>query len=141
MFIYPIQLEPDTNGTLLVTFPDIPEAVTFGEDETDAKVRAVNALIAIFSSHMDERRPIAMPSPLEGKPGVIVPAGVAAKVFLWNAMLDAGFRKADLARKLGVSPTVIDRLLSLTHASRIEQIEAALAALGKKLVVGVREAA
>jgi antitoxin HicB len=56
-------------------------------------------------------------------------------------MLDAGLRKADLARKLNLSPTVIDRLLSLTHASRIEQIETALAALGKKLVVGVREAA
>jgi hypothetical protein len=44
-------------------------------------------------------------------------------------------------RKLNLSPTVVDRLLSLTHASRIEQIETALAALGKKLVVGVREAA
>lgn len=51
------------------------------------------------------------------------------------------FCKADLARKLNLSPTVIDRLLSLTHASRIEQIATALAALGKKLVVGVREAA
>lgn len=56
-------------------------------------------------------------------------------------MFDAGLRKADLARKLPLSPSVIDRLLSLTHASRIEQIETALAALGKRLVVGVREAA
>jgi antitoxin HicB len=60
---------------------------------------------------------------------------------LWNVMFDAGLRKADLARKLNLSPSVVDRLLSLTHASRIEQIETALAALGKKLVVGVREAA
>lgn len=56
-------------------------------------------------------------------------------------MFDAGLRKADLARKLNLSPSVIDRLLNLTHSSRIEQIETALAALGKKLVVGVREAA
>ncbi|MEN6441055.1 MAG: hypothetical protein ABFD97_21005 [Syntrophobacter sp.] len=55
--------------------------------------------------------------------------------------LTKGLRKADLARKLNLSPSVIDRLLSLTHASRIEQIETALAALGKKLVVDVREAA
>ena len=58
-------------------------------------------------------------------------------------MLDVGLRKADLARKLSVSPTVVDRLLNLnqSHASRIEQIETAPAALGKRLVVGVREAA
>ncbi|MBF0531197.1 MAG: type II toxin-antitoxin system HicB family antitoxin, partial [Deltaproteobacteria bacterium] len=49
--------------------------------------------------------------------------------------------KADLARKLNLSPSVIDSLLSLTHANRIEQIETVLAALGKRLVIGVREAA
>ena len=56
-------------------------------------------------------------------------------------MFDAGLRKADLARKLNLSPSVVDRLLSLTHASRIEQIETALAPSGKKLFVGVREPA
>jgi antitoxin HicB len=141
MLIYPIHLEPDTNGTLLLTFPDVPEAGTFGEDETDARVHAVDALIAMFSAYMDDRKPIPMPGPLKGMAGVILPVGIAAKVLLWNAMLDIGLRKADLARKLSVSPTVVDRLLDLSHASRIEQIETALAALGKRLVVGVREAA
>lgn len=141
MLIYPIQLDLDNNGTLLVTFPDVPEAVTFGATEADAKVRGVQALIAMFSSHMDDRQPIPMPSPLDGRPGVILPATVAAKVLLWNAMLGAGIRKADLARRLKVSPTLVDRLMNLSHASRIEQIEAALAALGKRLVVDIREAA
>jgi antitoxin HicB len=141
MLVYPMQLEPDTNGTLLVTFPDVPEAATFGEDQADAEDHAVGALVAMFSAFMDERRPIPMPSPLLGRAGVTLPVGIAAKVLLWNAMLDKGLRKADLARKLGISPTVVDRLLSLSHASRIEQLESALVALGKRLVVGVREAA
>jgi len=141
MLIYPIHLEPDTNGTLLVSFPDVPEAATFGEDEVDAKTHAVDALVAMFSSYMDDRKPIPMPSPLRGRSGVVIPVGIAAKVILWNTMLDKGLRKADLARKLNVSATVIDRLLNLGHASRIEQIETALAVLGKRLVVGVREAA
>jgi len=134
MLIYPVHLEPDDNNTILATFPDIPEAVTFGDD-------AVGALIAMFSAYMDDRQRIPMPSPLKGRPGVVLPVGVSAKILLWNVMFDAGLRKAALARKLNLSPPVIDRLLSLTHASRIEQIETALAALGKKLVVGVREAA
>ena len=141
MLIYPICPEPDTNGTIMVTFPDVPEAATFGEDEADARSHAVDALVAMFSAYMDDRQPIPMPSPLKGRPGVTLPVGIAAKILLWNAMIDAGLRKADLARKLKVSPTVIDRLLSLSHSSRIEQLEAALAALGKQLVVGIRQPA
>ncbi len=82
-----------------------------------------------------------MPSVLEGRTGLILPALVSAKILLWNAMFDAGMRKADMARMLNLSPSVIDRLLSLTHASRIEQIETALASLGKRLVVDVRTVA
>ena len=141
MLIYPVNLESDDNQTVLATFPDVPEAVTFGDDEQDALGHSTGALVTIFCGHMDDRRRIPMPSPLKGRPGVVLPAVVSAKVLLWNAMLDAGMRKADLARRLNLSPTVIDRLLSLEHASRIEQVETALAVLGKKLVVGVREAA
>lgn len=141
MLIYPMELEPDTNDTLLATFPDVPEAVTYGGDEAEAKMYAVGALVTIFSACMDDRRQIPMPSALKGRNGVILPAVVSAKILLWNAMLDAGMRKADMARKLNLSPSVIDRLLSLTHASRIEQIETALASLGKRLVVDVRTAA
>ena len=65
----------------------------------------------------------------------------AGKVALYNALLAAGKRKADLARMLNLAPTLVDRLLSLHHKSRIEQIETALAVLGKRLVVDVREAA
>ena len=46
MLSYPISLTPDDNGTLLVTFPDVPEAITVGEDEEDAKVQALDALEA-----------------------------------------------------------------------------------------------
>ena len=141
MLIYPVHLEPDDNNTILVTFPDVPEAVTYGDDAADAGNHAVGALTAMFSAYMDDRQRIPMPSPLKGRSGVVLPVGISAKILLWNAMVDAGLRKADLARKLNLSPSVIDRLLSLTHASRIEQIETALAALGKTLVVGVREAA
>lgn len=141
MAIYPVHLDPDDNGTILATFPDVPEAVTYGDDAADAANHAVGALTAMFSAYMDDRQRIPMPSPLKGRPGVVLPVGVSAKILLWNAMFDAGLRKADLARKLNLSPSVVDRLLRLTHASRIEQIETALAVLGKKLVVGVREGA
>ena len=40
MLRYPVKLTPDDNGTILVTAPDLPEVSTFGEDATNALVRA-----------------------------------------------------------------------------------------------------
>jgi antitoxin HicB len=140
MLIYPVTLSDD-EGTTLVEFPDVPEAITYGETRGEALLYAEDALITLFEAYMDEGKPIPTPSSLNDRPGVVLPVLVAGKVALYNAMLAAGKRKADLARMLNLAPTLIDRLLSLRHKSRIEQIETALAVLGKRLVVDVREAA
>jgi antitoxin HicB len=141
MLAYPVDLERDTNGTLLVTFPDLTEAVTFGDDEDDALFRALDALETVLAGRIDDREDIPLPSPAAGRPCVILPALTAAKVLLYRAMREAGVRKADLARRLGWHGPQIDRLLDLNHASRLDQIEAALAVLGKRLSVEIADAA
>ncbi len=60
---YPVKLKRDTNGTILVGFPDFPEAHTFGEDNQDALLRAVDALETVIQAYMADRRPIPSPSP------------------------------------------------------------------------------
>jgi antitoxin HicB len=137
MFAYPVHLEPAEEGGFVVTFPDIPEAITEGDDETEALVWAQDALETMLESYMDDKQHIPYPSPVDGRPVVILPVVVAGKVVLHNTLLEAGKRKADLARLLNLSPTVVDRLLSLRHKSKIEQIETALAIFGKRLVVDV----
>ena len=42
---YPLELKPDTNGTVLVSFPDFPEAHTFGDDRADMIGRQVAAVV------------------------------------------------------------------------------------------------
>jgi antitoxin HicB len=56
-------------------------------------------------------------------------------------MREAGVGKADLARRLNWHMPQVNRVLDLRHASRIDQLEAALAALGKKLVLEIEDAA
>ncbi|HOW75688.1 MAG TPA: type II toxin-antitoxin system HicB family antitoxin [Candidatus Competibacteraceae bacterium] len=141
MLIYPVELTPDDNDTLLVTFPDVPEAVTFGEDEAEALLMAEDALLVMLSAYMDDRQPIPEPSPLNRRPGVALKVTASAKIVLYNALLAAGKRKTDLAQMLNLTAIQVDHLLSLHHKSRIEQIETALAALGKRLIVEMREAA
>ena len=55
---YPAILKHDTNGTVLVTFPDVPEAVTFGADQDDALHHAVEGLETAFMAYIEDRRPI-----------------------------------------------------------------------------------
>ena len=141
MLIYPVELTPDDNDTLLVTFPDVPEAVTFGEDEAEALLMAEDALLVMFSAYMDDHQRIPEPSPLNRRPGVALKVTASAKIALYNALLAAGKRKPDLARMLNLTAIQVDHLLSLYHKTRIEQIETALAVLGKRLIVEMREAA
>ncbi len=137
MFCYPATVEKDMKtDTVLVGFPDIPFCHSVGDDEGEALLNAVDALITAFESFEDRREPIPEPSVAEpGQPVVWLPVLVASKVLLYNTMLASGKRKADLARALNVSPPLVDRLISMRHKSRIDQIETALAALGKRLAV------
>ena len=52
-----------------------------------------------------------------------------AKVALYKALRSSGVRKAELVRRTGIRKQSVDRVLDIDHASRIEQLEAAFAAL------------
>jgi antitoxin HicB len=136
---YPVELKPDDNETILVTFPDLPGAVTFGEDEEDALARAVDCLETMLLACILDRKDIPPPSPAQGRPTVQPTLLSNLKVMLYKAMRERGWRKADLARALKIDPRQVDRLLDLRHASTVKQLEQALAACGKRAEISVRE--
>ena len=140
MLRYPVVLTPDDNGTLLVTSPDFPELASFGENEADALGHAVDAIETAIQGRITDREPIPEPSAGHALT-VALPALTAAKVALYRAMQAEGVGKAELARRLGCHAPQIDRLLDLGHASRLDQIEAALHALGRELHIETRPAA
>ncbi len=135
-FDYPVELTRD-GDTWMVTFPDIPEAITFGEDEDEALLQAKDALETALAMYVDSRRPIPMPSPANGRPTVRPDALECAKLGIYTAMQEQGLRKADLARRLHWHMPQVDRLLDLNHASRLSQIEQAAASLGKRVEIRV----
>ena len=142
MVNYPVKLKRDTNGSLLVGFRDVPEAHTFGEDEVEALQRAVDALETALILYMQENRDIPRPThPKKGEKVMVLPALSEAKITLYQAMRDAQVRKSELARRLGWHLPQVDRLLDLRHHSRLDQLEAAFAALDKRLTVRVISAA
>ena len=138
---YPIVLERDDNETILVSFPDFPEAHTFGADEADALIKAREALATAIDAYIKDRRDIPLPSAKVTRHRVSMPALVAAKVRLYEAMRAGKIGKSELARRLHWHLPQVDRLLEMTHGSKLDQLEAAFNAIGKRLVVGVEDVA
>lgn len=137
MFDYPVTLTPD-DGTVLVTFTDVPEAITFGPDEGGALLNAVDALETALSFYVDARQPLPVPSkPKRGQKTVRPSALEGAKLGVYQAMMEQGIRKSELARRLGWHLPQVDRLFDLRHASRFDQIESAARALGRSVEVRV----
>ncbi len=52
MLQYPAVLTDDDNGTILVTFPDFDDAVTYGDTREDALVHAADALETVILFRM-----------------------------------------------------------------------------------------
>jgi antitoxin HicB len=133
MFNYPVTLTPD-DGTVLVTFVDVPEAITFGMDEDEALLQAVDALESALAFYVDDRKPLPVPSkPKKGQKTVSPSALECGKLGVYQAMTEQGIKKAELARRLGWHMPQIDRLFDLRHASKLDQIEAAANVLGKSV--------
>lgn len=137
MFDYPVTLTPD-GDTVLVSFADVPEALTFGADEDEALLQAVDALETALSFYVEARKPLPVASkPKRGQRTVRPSALEGAKLGVYQAMTEQGIKKAELARRLGWHMPQVDRLLDLRHASRLDQIEAAARVLGRHLEVRV----
>jgi antitoxin HicB len=142
MLRYPVKLIQDDNDTIRVEAPDLPEVNTFGDDATEALVRAVDAIATALQGRISNRMNIPRPStPKRGQRLVTLPAIVAAKLALYRTMMETKTRKADLARKLKVHPPQIDRLLDLDHDSRLDQIEKAARAMGHEMHIELKPAA
>ena len=137
MLNYPVTLTPD-GDSVLVTFVDVPEAITFGADAQEALLNAVDALETGLSFYVDSRKPLPVPSKAKKGQTLVCPSALeCAKLGVYQAMMEQGLKKAELARRLGWHMPQIDRLFDLRHASKLEHIESAALVLGKQLRVQV----
>lgn len=136
---YPVTLTKDDNDTFLVAFPDVPDAITFGDTKEEALGHALDALLTVFDAYMKDRREIPMPSVRRGG-SVELPALETSKIELYRAMRANNVGKAELAKRLKWHLPQVDRVLNVRHGSQLDQLEAAFEALGKKLVVSVTDA-
>ena len=139
-FVYPaILTSEEQDGGFVVTFPDVPEAITQGEDVTDALQQAADCLEEAIAGRIRRQAciPKASPGGADCYP-VPLPAQTAAKAALYLAIRQTGMTPGEIAVRLHCDAEEIRRLLDPRHASKLSRLETALTALGQQLVVGVQ---
>lgn len=135
MFKYPVTLTFDKkDGGFVVTFKDVPEAITQGDTVPQALAAAKEALESALDFYFEDKRAVPAPSkPKRGQRVIELPASLSAKVLLLNEMIVQNVRPAELARRLKTTPQEVNRLTNVRHTTRIDSIATALQALGKQL--------
>jgi len=140
---YPARFEPAEEGGYVITIPDFGWGVSQGDTEEEALEMAASLLETLVQEHIRRGEALPHPSSPRGRKfrRIRLRALQAAKAELYREFQEAGIRKAELARRLAVPKTSVDRLFDLRHHSRFDQIEAAFEALGKIIDIQVRDAA
>jgi antitoxin HicB len=142
-FVYRARFEPgEKRGVMVVSFPDVPEAITEGRGEADAVMQAQEALGLALLTY--PARNIPLPKP-KAKGSDLVPiaveAAVAAKLAFLDAFREAGISKSEFGRKIGKDEKEVRRLLDPKHPTKLSTLTEALCVLGQRLVIGVEAAA
>ena len=136
MYLY--QTELDDNGTWLITCPKLPEVTTFAEGRGEIRKRATDAIEEAIAARIADGRDL--PESDEHLAGTFadLPLLTEFKVDLYRALKAAGITRAELVRRLGGHREQVDRLFRLDHASKLDQIQDAFAALDLRIDYKVR---
>lgn len=134
---YPATLTKGDNA-FVVTFRDIPEALTQGHTYEEAIDMAEDALLTAMDFYFEDNRSVPSPSkPEEGEVLISLPVSAATKVMLLNLLLEERVSQAELAKRMGIRPQQVTRIVNLEHTTKIDTVERAFKALGKELNIGL----
>ncbi len=140
-YAYPCSLIPEPEGGFFVSFPGVIGAHTCGDDRAEALEMAEDALVVALCAYVDNDEDIPVPgAPAEGQVMVAIPPLVAAKLALYTAMRKQGITADELAGRVGLSEDAVRKVLNPDYGSHLTQVEKALRAVGRSLVVEDRAA-
>jgi len=125
-----------SRGGFVVTFPDVPEGMTQGDDIPEALKQAADCLEEAVAGRIRRREPI--PEASAGGPdqyAVSLPVSTAAKAALYLALQQAKITPSELATHLHCDEQDVTRLLDPRRTANVSRLESALKALGDQCVL------
>jgi antitoxin HicB len=145
IYEFPFALVPDDNETLLATCPILPEVTSFGDTPEVAKANlrdaieeAIGARMAAWEDMPWEHFQISDETGPGGPETLRISLLAELKLLLYAGCKQAGVTRAQLATRLGLDRAAVDRLFRIDHPTRVDQFDAAFAALGSpvRIVAG-----
>jgi antitoxin HicB len=139
-FVYPAILTPDAQQRgFVVTFPDVPEAITQGDDIPEALHQAVDCLDEAIAGRIRRRERIPEASAVRpDQYAISLPVSTAAKSALYLAMQQGKATERELAERLRCDEQEVSHLLDPRRTANISRLESALGALGYQFVLGIQ---
>lgn len=133
-FVYPVSLTEDEDGGFVVTFPDLPEAITQGDTIEQALNEAADCLEEAIALRIDDQLDIPQPSlSNQGEYLVPVPIQIALKAALYLAMREHKMTQVQLASILNIGEQEVKNMLDPHYDTKLSIIEKTLTALGKRI--------
>ena len=141
-FVFNAVIEPGDKRGFVVSFPDVPEAITQGKTVDDARTMAEEALGMALLTYPVRGLPLprAKTRGRDMVPIAVAP-DVAAKLAVLEAFAEADISKTELARRMDKDEKLVRRILDPRHPSKLPTLTEALRVLGKRLIVAVEKAA
>jgi len=137
---YPADFTAAEESGFVITFPDVPEAITQGETPEECIEEASDALEEAIIGRINTGEEIPEPSPVrKGQYLIPVPAQTAFKAALYEEVRSQGVNKVELAARIGIDEKEVRRLLDPHHPSKLPRIAEILERAGKRIIVGVED--
>lgn len=133
-YCFPALFTRGSEAEYIVSFPDIPEALTFGTSQEEAIEAAGDCLREALRGRIRDQEEIPEPT-RNMKDGryVVPPAETVAKVAVYDAFRRAGLTRVALAEKLDLHESEVRRILDPNHRTKLERLEQTARALGGRL--------
>ncbi len=133
---YPVELVDNKEGGFILKFRDFPNFNSEIWSHDELQSTGASALITLLDLYFEHNKVFPEPSaPKENEELIELPISVIARMMLLNTMVENKVRPVDLARKMGLKHQEVNRIVNLKHNTRIDTIQKALKALGKKLTL------
>lgn len=134
-FLFPATVVNDGEFKV-VSFRDIPEAITQVSPDEDFLEVITDALATAMEFYIEDDRIIPFASePQSGEICIDLPLSLVGKIILHNTMLKNGKRQADIARALNIPTSEMARIVNPSRKTKIDTLAKAVVASGGRMVL------
>jgi len=137
-YTYYAEIRHEETGEFGIYMPDLPEVITGGKTKEEALDNAQEALGLALCGRYADNEEIPAAAHKQGIP-IMPDAWTISKLAVLEAFRREKITKTELAQRLGKQEAEARRILDPYHFTKLQTLERALEAMGKLLVISVRD--